>query len=85
MSRRGMDTGVGSWAALVLLLVSSSVVLGLQWNKVRGGGGLIGALGNPRPAASGGCAYMQRSRICYTSKKKRPTDESQNIRLRTSG
>ncbi|CAN0048996.1 unnamed protein product, partial [Ectocarpus sp. 8 AP-2014] len=38
MARRGMDTGVGSWAALVLLLVSSSVVLGLQWDKARGGG-----------------------------------------------
>ncbi|CAN0401172.1 unnamed protein product [Ectocarpus sp. 12 AP-2014] len=37
MARRGMDTGVGSWAALVLLLVSSSVVLGLQWNKARRG------------------------------------------------
>lgn len=32
---RGVETGVGSWAALVLLLVSSSVVLGLQWNEVR--------------------------------------------------
>lgn len=31
---RGMDTGVGSWAALILLLISSSVVLGLQWDKV---------------------------------------------------
>lgn len=29
------ETGVGSWAALVLLLVSSSVVLGLEWQKVR--------------------------------------------------
>ncbi|CBJ31844.1 expressed unknown protein [Ectocarpus siliculosus] len=38
MARRGMDTGVGSWAALVLLLVSSSVVLGLQWNKECDGG-----------------------------------------------
>ncbi|CAM9493743.1 unnamed protein product, partial [Ectocarpus fasciculatus] len=37
MARRGMDTGAGSWAALVLLLVSSSVVLGLQWNKARAG------------------------------------------------
>ena len=35
---RGVDTGVGSWVALVLLLLSSSVVLGLEWNKVRSGG-----------------------------------------------
>ena len=34
MARR-VETGLGSWAALVLLLVSSSVVLGLEWTKVR--------------------------------------------------
>lgn len=32
---RGIETGWGSWAVLALLLVSSSVVLVLQWNKVR--------------------------------------------------
>ncbi|CAM9542639.1 unnamed protein product [Pylaiella littoralis] len=30
---RGGETGLGSWAALILLLVSSAVVLGLQWNE----------------------------------------------------
>lgn len=32
---RGIETGWGSWAVLALLLVSSSVVLVLEWNKVR--------------------------------------------------
>lgn len=32
---RGIETGWGSWAVLALLLVSSSVVLVLQWNEVR--------------------------------------------------
>ncbi|CAM9900851.1 unnamed protein product, partial [Scytosiphon promiscuus] len=38
MGGRGVDTGVGSWAALILLLVSSSVVLVLQWDKECDGG-----------------------------------------------
>ncbi len=38
MARR-VDTGVGSWLALGLLLVSSSVVLGLEWDKVSREGG----------------------------------------------
>eukprot|EP00752_Nemacystus_decipiens_P002962 g2752.t1 len=37
MARR-VETGLGSWAALVLLLVSSSVVLGLEWSKECDGG-----------------------------------------------
>eukprot|EP00903_Cladosiphon_okamuranus_P007644 g7413.t1 len=35
---RRVETEVGSWAALVLLLVSSSVVLGLEWHKKCDGG-----------------------------------------------